>query len=294
MAFKNNRGRLVIRSDRTLHRYVITGKLGNGGFGEVFKATMVDLAIPVAVKKFMPRSSGQKVLENWAQEYSTHEALSHPNILQAYDAFEDSGDLYLVTELASNSINHYIDDPNANPPWDDTGIARAAVHIASALHYLHVGWRRGTPLVHRDVTPNNVFLFEDSGRFKLGDFGISKLLAAEDAQAYTTIGNWDFVAPELIRNGFTVPQSDLFQLGLVLYTMAACDYLVPKSAPIKQKMDAIAGGAAWRAANALQNIDEELQTAIKKLLLRDLNNRYASAADAHADFLGIYKRLRAK
>lgn len=294
MAHKNARGQLVLRSDRTLHTYLVTGRLGAGGFGEVYKATMVDLRLSVAIKRFNAKSSGRQALENWVREYSTHEALSHPNILQAYDAFEDDGHLYLVTELASNSIDHYIDDAKAILPWDDAGIARAAVHITSALHYLHVGWRLGKPLVHRDVTPNNVFLFEDSSIFKLGDFGISTLLNAVDDHASTKIGNWAFVAPELIQQGFTVPQSDIFQLGLVLYSMAAGAYLVDKTAPIKDKIDAISGGAAWKAANALTDIDQKLKDAIKRLLIRSLTKRYSTALEAHNDFRKIYKRLRSQ
>lgn len=294
MAKRNARGQLIVRSSRTLQRYIVTDQLGSGGFGEVFRARLIDLNVQVALKRFKRRGGAtQQILDNWVSEYTTHEALSHPNILQSYDAFEDDGFLYLATELATKSLDQYIDEWSALfPPWDDIGTARAGMHLASALHYLHGGWREGQPLVHRDVTPNNVFVFQDTNTFKLGDFGISKLLGEQDGIAVTQVANWAFVSPELIRLGYTVPQSDLFQLGLVLYTMAAGTYVVPKDAPMQAKKSAIASGAAWKSANELENVDEALKECIKRLLFRDLSKRYPTAESAHADLLKIYYRLR--
>lgn len=294
MAMRNKRGQLVVHSDRTLHRYVITDRLGAGGFGEVFRARLIDLGLPVALKRFkVDRGATQRALDNWFLEYTTHEALSHPNILQSYDAFQDDGFLYLATELATSSLDQYIDEWSALfPPWDDAGTARAGMHLASALHYLHVGWRDGQPLVHRDVTPNNVFVFQESNAFKLGDFGISKLLDEQDGIAVTQVANWAFVAPELVRLGYTVPQSDLFQLGLVLYTMAAGAYILSKDAPVQEKKNAIVSGAAWKSANDLEGVDDELKECIKRLLFRDLSKRYPTAEAAHGDLRRIYYRLR--
>lgn len=294
MAKINKRGQVVVRSTRTLHRYVISEQIGSGGFGEVFRARLVDLNIPVALKRFRTkRSTAHAALDSWFTEYKTHEALSHPNILQSYDAFEDDGYLYLATELASGSLDRYIQDP-ATPflPWDDAGIARAGMHVASALHYLHVGWRDGQPLIHRDVTPANVFFFQESNVFKLGDFGISRLLQHEKDIAVTQIANWGFVAPELIRLGYTVPQSDLFQLGLVLYAMAAGEYVVPQDAPLDRKKQAIATGVAWKAADRLTDTDDGLKKCIKRLLIRDLTKRYQTAAEAHDELSRIYRLLR--
>ena len=139
----NNRGQIVVRSNRTLHRYAITSELGSGGFSQVFRARLIDLNLPVALKRFRSRPGNtQNMVENWFNEYTTHEALSHPNILQSYDAFEDDGYLYIAIELATHSLDYYIDEwSTIVPPWNDLGFARAGMHIASALHYLHVGWK---------------------------------------------------------------------------------------------------------------------------------------------------------
>ena len=295
MAIRNSRGQLVVTSSRTLHRYTVIGKLGSGGFGDVFRARSIDMGgMLVALKRYKrQQGSTQQTWSNWASEVSTHEALSHPNILQAFDAFEDGGYLYLVTELATKSVDQYIDEYSAAlPPWDDTLVARAGMHLASALHYLHVGWNQDRPLLHRDVTPNNVFVFEDTNVFKLGDFGISKLLDEPDGIAVTQIANWGFVSPELVRLGFTVPASDLFQLGLVLYTMSAGRHVVPKDASIDEKKQAIADGAAWRSAKELEYVDYDLQECMKRLLLRDRSKRYGAAKDVHVDLRKIYSRLR--
>jgi serine/threonine protein kinase len=296
MAKSNSRGQLVVHSNRTLHRYVINDRIGAGGYGEVFRARVVDLNLLVALKRFKMRSGfTQQALADWSSEYTTHEALSHPNILQAYDAFEDDGFLYIATELATKSVNQYIDTYSSLiPPWDDIRVAKAGMHLASALHYLHTGWRDGQPLLHRDVTPSNVFVFEETNTFKLGDFGISKHLDEPDGVAVTQVANWGFVSPELLRLGFTVPQSDLFQLGLVLYTMAAGAYVVPKSASPKEKKEAIASGQAYKSAAMLTDIDDDLRECIKLLLLRNLEKRIPVAEVAHSKLSKIYYRLRSE
>ena len=120
----------------------------------------------------------------------------------------------------------------------------------------------------------------------------SKLLDEFSGPAVTQIANWGFVAPELVRAGFSVPQSDLFQLGLVLYAMAAGQYVVSPNASIAKKKAAIVSGAAWDAANQLDEIDQSLKNCIKKLLLRNRSKRYASAAEVHSALAKVYYRLR--
>ncbi|MDA4132943.1 MAG: protein kinase family protein, partial [Thaumarchaeota archaeon] len=247
MALRTRSGHISITSDRTLYRYIVKHQLGGGGFGEVVHAHLSNLGIDVAMKRFR-RTAGrtEAVTSNWAKEYFTHEGLSHPNILQVYDAFEDDGHLYIVTELASDSV-----DRRLGFLWPDSVVARAGMQIASALHYMHTG-SSGGPLVHRDVTPQNIFYFEGQGIFKIGDFGISKRLEDPDTIAVTQVANWGYVAPELAGPmGYTVPQSDLFQLGLVLYSMTANEHAIDQSLSLREKKQAILSGSAYQRAEEL-------------------------------------------
>lgn len=282
----NSRGFQVVKSSRTLYRYVVKKKLGAGGFGEVFLAEVFDLKQSVALKRFKPRSGNtQTILENWAKEAATHDSLSHPNILQVYDAFEDDGFLYIATELATASVDR------CTPAfgWDDGEVMRAGTHIASALHYMHTAWGTNAPLIHRDVTPNNIFYLQDKALFKIGDFGIAKELDGAFDVAVTQIANWSFVAPELAKYGFSVPQSDLFQLGLVLYFMAQGQPAIDQSLSVPERKSAIVSGAAYKAAKEAFFVSDKLQDCIKRLLLRDLAKRYQAAEEVFNDLRTAYR-----
>ena len=282
----NSKGLQVVKSDRTLYKYVILKQLGAGGFGVVFQAAIVDMKHQVALKRFKPRPGNtQAALQDWARESTTHDSLSHPNILHIFDAFEDDGYLYIATELATASLD------KCTPPlgWDESEVMRAGMQIASALHYIHTAWGAAGPLIHRDVTPNNVFYFQGDSTFKLGDFGIAKQLDSEYDVALTQIANWGFVAPELVRDGFSVPQSDLFQLGLVLYYMSQGDPAISRTLPPNDQVAAIIGGAAHKAAKQGIFLSDKLQECVKKLLLRDRAKRYHSAKEVFNDLRLAYR-----
>ena len=274
----------TLYSRQTLYRYSLGNRLGKGGFGEVFRGHLLDLNKPVALKRFR-RRKGSPVRENWAREYLLHSSLSHPSILQVLDAFEDDGYYYIVTERAKFSLDANIDDGLL---WSPLDVIRAGMQISSALHYLHVHFRDEQPLLHRDVTPKNIFYFQRSDTFKLGDFGISKLLDDVDDVAVTQIANWGFVAPELVRARYTDPQSDLYQLGLVLYAMASGGYAVDQRLSIEKKKQAIADGLPFKQANALE-APLPLKDVIKGLLFRNTKKRYQTASEV---FKALYRLRR--
>ncbi|WP_438042670.1 serine/threonine protein kinase [Sorangium sp. So ce128] len=279
----------IVKSDRTLYRYVIKKLLGSGGFGDVYEAELFDLNLSVALKRFRVKpGSTASVLESWANESETHDSLSHPNILQVFDAFECEGFLYMATELATASLDHCTPAEG----WDESEVMRAGIQIASALHYMHTAWGAAGPLIHRDVTPNNIFYFQGKSIFKIGDFGIAKQLDGQYDVAVTQVANWSFVAPELARGDFSVPQSDLFQLGLVLYFMAQGESAIDSSLPIAKKKQAIVDGAAHQSAKDAIFLSDKLQQCIKRLLLRDRVKRYSSAKSVVADLRAAHKEFR--
>lgn len=284
----NTRAKSVwVRSPQTLYNYRVLAPLGVGGFGEVFKARVHELNRLVALKRFRSGSSGEGI-QNWIKEYSLHRTLSHPNVLQVMDAFSAKGFCYIVTELATCSLDVYM---NRNEVWDAEGVAQAAMQLSSALHYLHSTHRRDRPVLHRDVTPKNVFHFADLDCFKLGDFGISTTLSGPSDVAVSRVANWAFVAPDLVRRGHTTTQSDLYQLGLVLLCMATGELPVEHGSP-GEMAQRIADGEPWKRAQVHNFGDTELKSVVKKLLYRNPAKRYRTAEELHADAKQIWQRLR--
>lgn len=213
--------------------------------------------------------------------------MNHPHVLEVLDAFAYKGHVYIVTELASSTLEEAVEFQIS---WPELDVVRAGLQLSSALHYLHQHARPNSPLVHRDVTTKNVFYFQDEDTFKLGDFGITKVLGTPTSVATTQVANWGFVAPKLIRLGYTTPQSDLYQLGLVLYAMTKGQHAVDQSLPQADRIDAIANGVPYKEARAL-TCRADLKKVILKLLLRRQDRRYSTAQEVFVDLQPIRRKL---
>lgn len=194
-----------------LERFEILSRLGEGGMGTVFLARQRSLERLVAIKVL-------KILEPLERERFRREArvlslLSHPNILQIYEASIGDGETpYIITELLEGedlraSLDGGMDVARM------LGILEA---LASALDHAH-----GMGVVHRDVKPENVMLPED--RVKLCDFGLARSPRVGETltQDGTFFGTPLYVAPETVQGLETTPASDQFSLAVLAFEMLA-------------------------------------------------------------------------
>jgi serine/threonine protein kinase len=259
----------VVTSPRTLYRYALTAPIASGGSAEVYRGQLLDLGVPVAVKRFR-RGPDLDPGRHFHNEYPALEGLSHPNILTSYDAFQDEGFFYLVTELATASL----DQLRGTVRWSARDMVRAGTQIASALHYLHT--RSSGPIVHQDVAPQNIFYFAEQGLFKLGDFNYSKPYG--DAERAGVWRRGGYFAPEVADGGPATALSDLFQLGLVLYFMASGEPPVPQRLSVEEAAFQIGGGVAAARVEAVGELPAALRRCLMQLLQGDASRRYPSAA----------------
>jgi len=205
--------------------YEITAKLGEGGMGEVYRATDTRLGREVAIK-VLPATVANDAdrLRRFEQEARAASALSHPNILTLFDVGRDGDTSYLVHELlAGESLRARLAE-GALPLRKAIEIA---IEVARGLAAAHA---KG--IVHRDLKPENLFLTRD-GVVKILDFGLAKLALPEpeNVAAATTVaggtatgmvmGTVGYMAPEQVRGERADPRADLFALGCVLYEMAS-------------------------------------------------------------------------
>ncbi len=179
--------------------YEILSPIGAGGMGEVWKARDTRLDRIVAIKQLKGRHTAR-----FAQEARAIAALNHPHVCQIYDIGPD----YLVLE--------YIDGRPLTGPLPLADVLRAAGQITDALELAHL--RR---IIHRDLKPANILL-TGNGSAKLLDFGLAKLVAAEDSDATQTtegavLGTAAYMAPEQAEGRPLDERSDIFSLGAVLY-----------------------------------------------------------------------------
>ena len=173
---------------------------------------------PVAVKVLKPMHGDTEIGARFRREGRTAARLSHPNIVQVYDAGE--GDLegedvsYIVMEyLPGGDLKELID---ARGPLPGEELARIGEEVCSGLAHAH-----GRGVVHRDIKPHNILL-DEKGRAKVSDFGIARAL--DTTQATRTgayLGTALYSSPEQLQGQKVTPKSDLYSLGATLYQAAA-------------------------------------------------------------------------
>jgi Tol biopolymer transport system component len=220
---------MAIPSGTRVGAYEVTGKLGEGGMGEVYRARDHRLQRDVALKVLPATfSHDPDRLARFAREARTLAALSHPNIATIYDLEEDGERRALVMELVEGVT---LADRVAHGPLPPDDAIHVALEIAEGLEAAH---EQG--IVHRDLKPANVKVRPD-GTVKVLDFGLAKaLLPAGDVSATSTVhtrmattapvttagvilGTAAYMSPEQARGRTIDRRADIWAFGCVLYEM---------------------------------------------------------------------------
>ncbi|XP_068657025.1 L-type lectin-domain containing receptor kinase IX.1-like [Aristolochia californica] len=190
-------------------------KLGEGGFGSVYKGYLKDFDMFVAVKKI---SSGSKQgKKEYLTEVKVFSSLRHRNLVRLIGWCHQQAQFLLVYEFMPNgSLNTHLFGNKSFLSWEVR--YKIALGLASALLYLHEEWEQC--VVHRDIKSSNVML--DSGfNAKLGDFGLAKLMDHELGPRTTGLaGTWGYLAPEYISKGKASKESDVYSFGVVALEIA--------------------------------------------------------------------------
>ena len=256
---------IPLSSGTRLGPYEITGPIGAGGMGEVYKARDTRLDRTVAIKV-----SSEQFSERFEREARAVAALNHPRICTLYDV----GPNYIVME--------YLDGQPIKGPLPLDQALRYAAQICDALDAAH---RKG--ITHRDLKPGNI-LVTKSG-VKLLDFGLAKMGPAVAIAGNTMtmaltakgeiVGTLHYMSPEQLQGQEAGPPSDIFSFGLVLYEM-----LTGKRAFEGANPASIIAGILEREAPPVADVaPSALQRALSRCLEKDPENRWQSARDLKAE-----------
>ncbi|KAJ4714599.1 putative Kinase [Melia azedarach] len=191
-------------------------KLGEGGFGAVYKGYLMDLDMSIAVKK-ISRGSKQGRKE-YITEVKIISQLRHRNLVQLIGWCHDKGEFLLVYEFMLNgSLDGHLFGNKSTLTWDVR--CKISLGLASALLYLHEEWEQC--VVHRDIKSSNVML-DSSFNAKLGDFGLARLIDHEVGPQTATglAGTLGYMAPEYISTGRASKESDVYSFGIVALEIA--------------------------------------------------------------------------
>ncbi|CAL9037338.1 unnamed protein product [Musa banksii] len=190
-------------------------KLGEGGFGSVYRGYLKDSKLEVAIKR-ISRGSKQGRKE-YVSEVKIISRLRHRNLVQLVGWCHDRGEFSLVYEFMPNgSLDSYLYSTARLLEWPARH--RVALGLASALLYLHEEWEQC--VVHRDVKPSNVML-DSAFNAKLGDFGLARLVD-HDRGSQTTVlaGTMGYLAPECVTTGKASKESDVYSFGILALEIA--------------------------------------------------------------------------
>jgi serine/threonine protein kinase len=226
---------------RTYGKYRLMQKLAVGGMGEVWVARNRATGADVAVKLCLGPVASEDAAARFRHEAHIGAMLSHRSIVRIFDLVEEpDGTLLLVMELLrGETLERFLRTSGPLPAREAIAIA---LPVLSALAHAH-----DFGVVHRDVTPANIFLAVDPDGHvipKLVDFGIAKLpVSGIQTLDGRVLGTPRYMAPEQIRShGEIDGRSDLFSLGVILYEMltGACPFAaVSPSASLAAVLEAV-------------------------------------------------------
>jgi len=208
---------LVAQADPSLAlgRYRLGQRIGAGGFGTVYEARDERLGRSVAVKAI---PADGRADDRARREAHAVARLDHPGIVSVYDAGEEDGSRFLVSELVRGATLAQLEAAGA---VSDRDVLRIGLALADALAHAHENG-----VIHRDVKPQNVMVPEVArspyGAAKLTDFGVAHLAGDEPlTRTGDVVGTLAYMAPEQAAGEHVDERCDLYALGLVLYEALA-------------------------------------------------------------------------
>jgi len=192
--------------------YKIEKELGVGGMSTVNLATQTSFGRKVALKVMSPALATNPVIAaRFVREAQIVSGLSHPHIIPIYDVGSQGQYHYMTMDyLTGGDLAQWI-----KRGLELEEILQITENIAGALQYAH-----GKGYVHRDIKPNNI-LFREDGSPVLTDFGISRLLNANDqlTQSGSIVGTPRYMSPEALQGKTIDGRCDLYSLGVMFYEM---------------------------------------------------------------------------
>jgi eukaryotic-like serine/threonine-protein kinase len=287
--------------NQTISHYRITGQLGQGGMGVVYAAEDLNLGRKVALKFLPPQLAGdQNALDRFLLEARSASALNHPNICTIYaveNVVSEGGERqsFIAMELLEGQT---LERRLYSGPLPLDRLLEFSIQLADALDAAHA---KG--IIHRDIKPANIFVTQ-RGQIKVLDFGLAKLTrpelqmttlgATQDSPAPinltspgATVGTISYMSPEQARGEELDTRTDLFSLGAVIYQMAT-GKLPFAGATSAVVFHAILERDPAPASQLNPGLPAKLQEILEKLLEKDRDLRYQSAADLRGDL----KRLK--
>ena len=272
-------------------KYVIINKVGKGSTGTVYLSHDPYYRRDVAIKVYNVEEDSDPDRAKVTRKMFYNEAhmvgmLQHPNIMPIYDAGEEDGKYYVVTEhvQGARTLAAYCRPDNLLRVDD---VVETIYKGAKALHYAH-----GRGVIHRDIKPSNLMLTIDND-VRIIDFGIAICSDSDISRIEGIAGSPSYMSPEQVQSEELTPRSDLYSLGAVLYELLT-GFRPFRADNLSKLLHQIVYATPPPIHTYRDDIPEELETVVAMSMQKDPDKRCASGAAMAADLTRVYQDLRTK
>src|SRR3954470_22678393 len=270
-------------------KYAVINEVGRGSTGIVYLSHDAYYGRDVAIKVYSMDASGDEERARITRKMFHSEAhmvgmLHHPNILPIYDAGEENGHCYIVTEHVhgARTLAAYCRPDNLLRVDD---IVELVFKCAKALHYAH---SRG--VIHRDIKPSNIMLTQSSD-VRIIDFGIALVADSDVSRIEGIAGSPSYMSPEQVQSLELTNRSDLYSLGAVMYELLTG--IRPfRAGNLVKLLHQIVYATPPPIHTQRKDVPEELEEIVAQAMQKSPEHRHKSGADFAAELTRVHQRLR--
>lgn len=274
---------LKVNHDDITSKYVLTDSLGSGISGKVFIANKINSSKSFAIKQI--NKSSVQTPSQLIKEAEFNQSISHPNIIQCYEIFENETTISFVLELSEEGdlFDFISNSPNKKLPLDLA--IDLSEQILSTIDYLH----NAKGIMHRDIKPENFMINIDkknNPHIKLIDFGLAEYIPTKkDVYLTEPVGTQMYIPPEMVDGDIYNEKTDIWSCGVMLYKMfTGCDlFLGRNTAEIEKEIK-------FKEICFEYVEDLAVRELMKRMLERDMKKRI-NAEDAYRMIRDV-KRVR--
>jgi len=273
---------------RVFSKYRLIARLGSGGMAEVFLAITGNprgfnkLQVLKVLRSDLPERERADFVRMFQDEGRLAARLSHPNIVQSHEVGSEEGHEFIAMEYLEGQPLSNVQERawgQSAPGFPLEMQLHVLCLVLEGLDYAHnladYGGRK-LDIVHRDVSPQNVFITY-SGHVKLVDFGIAKTLESSKTRAGVVKGKVPYMSPEQVLGGAIDRRADLFSVGVMMWEAIACQPM-HGTASVYEILRRLVQGELPPIREAVPDVAEPLTKILDRALSLKPEHRYADAA----------------
>ena len=271
----------------TLGRYEVTGELGRGAMGIVYRGVDPTIHRTVAIKTLrlseFEDEDLDEIKQRFFREAESAGLLNHPNIVAIYDAGEEHDLAYIAMEfLNGENLVQFTHEGNLLPV---RRVLTITAQVASALDYAHK-----KNVVHRDIKPANIMLLKETNNIKVTDFGIARITSSSKTKTGVVMGTPSYMSPEQVNGRKVDGRSDVFALGIVMFEMLTGQKPFV-SEDVTSLLYQISHARHPSARKLNPKIPMVVEKIIDKALAKDVDDRYRKAGHMAEHLIRVVERI---